>query len=86
MRNEKEAPVALERNRNASEFHTARKRVSVPRDLIRRLGGALAYGAIEAFGPDAQSELSKVFDLGGVIDLILLCQLPEMEIAPGVEQ
>lgn len=78
--------MTLHRNGIASELRTARNRVSVPRDLIRRLGGALAYGAIEAFVPDAQSELSKVFDLGDIIDLILLCQLPEMEIAPGVEQ
>lgn len=63
-----------------------RNRVSVSPDLIRRLGGALGYDAIEAFGPEAQTELSKVFDLGDIIDLILLSQLPDLEVAPGVEQ
>ena len=78
--------MTLDRNLNASELHATRNRVSVSPDLIRRLGGALGYHAIEAFGPEAQTELSKVFDLGDIIDLTLLSQLPEMEVAPGVEQ
>lgn len=83
---EKGALVALDRNLNAPESHATRNRVSVSPDLIRRLGGALGYDAIEAFGPDAQSELSEVFDLGDIIDVILLSQLPDLEVAPGVEQ
>ena len=78
--------MGLDRNLNAAELHATRNRVSVSPDLIRRLGGALGYHAIEAFGPEAQTELSKVFDLGDIIDLMLLSQLPEMEVAPGVEQ
>ena len=78
--------MTLDRNLNASELHATRNRVSVSPDLIRRLGGALGYHAIEAFGSEAQTELSKVFDLGDIIDLMLLSQLPEMEVAPGMEQ
>ena len=78
--------MGLDRNLNAAELHSTRNRVSVSPDLIRRLGGALGYAGIEAFGPEAQAELSKVFDLGDIIDLMLLSQLPEMEVAPGVEQ
>ncbi|MDV2420148.1 hypothetical protein RAE03_10275 [Corynebacterium tuberculostearicum] len=78
--------MTLDRNLSAAELHATRNRVSVSPDLIRRLGGALGYDAIEAFGTDAQSELSKVFDLGDIIDLILLSQLPDMEVAPGMEQ
>ena len=78
--------MTLDRNLNASELHATRNRVSVSPDLIRRLGGALGYDAIEAFGSEAQTELSKVFDLGDIIDLLLLSQLPNMEVAPEVEQ
>ena len=78
--------MGLDRNLNAAELHATRNRVSVSPDLIRRLGGALGYDEIEAFGSEAQTELSKVFDLGDIIDLMLLSQLPEMEVAPGVEQ
>ena len=67
--------MGLERNLNAAELHATRNRVSVSPDLIRRLGGALGYNAIEAFGSEAQTDLSKVFDLGDIIDLMLLSQL-----------
>ena len=78
--------MALQRNLNAAELHATRNRVSVSPDLIRRLGGALGYDVIEAFGSEAPAELNKVFDLGDIIDLMLLSQLPDMEVAPGVEQ
>ena len=83
---EKGALVGLDRNLNAAELHATRNRVSVSPDLIRRLGGALGYDAIEAFGSEAQSELNQVFDLGDIIDLMLLSQLSDMEVAPGMEQ
>ena len=83
---EKGALVGLDRNLNAAELHATRNRVSVSPDLIRRLGSALGYDAIEAFGSEAQSELNQVFDLGDIIDLMLLSQLSDMEVAPGMEQ
>lgn len=78
--------MGLDRNLNAAELHATRNRVSVSPDLIRRLGSALGYDAIEAFGSEAQSELNQVFDLGDIIDLMLLSQLSDMEVAPGMEQ
>ena len=78
--------MTLERNLNAAELHATRNRVSVAPDVRRRLAGVLGYADIEAFGPDAQTELSKVFDVGDIIDLMMLSQLPGLEVAPGVEQ
>lgn len=52
---EKGALVGLDRNLNAAELHATRNRVSVSPDLIRRLGGALGYHAIEAFGSAASN-------------------------------
>lgn len=77
--------MSLDRKLNAAELQATRNRVSVSPDLLRRLGGALGYDVIEAFDGNAAQELANVFDLGDIIDLILLGQLPDLEVAPLME-
>lgn len=71
--------MPLKRNLNAAELHATRNRISVSPDIIRRLGAALGYAGIEAFTPETTAQLSTVFDLGDIIDLQLLSQLPTLE-------
>lgn len=78
--------MPLKRNLNAAELHATRNRISVSPDIIRRLGAALGYAGIEAFTPETTAQLSTVFDLGDIIDLQLLSQLPTLEVAPSIEQ
>ncbi|WP_246815785.1 hypothetical protein [Corynebacterium sp. HMSC05D03] len=76
----------LDRPLNAAELYATHNRVSVSPDLVRRLGTALGYEAIEAFGENTTKRLATVFDLGDIIDLLLLGQLPDLEVAPAMEQ
>lgn len=46
----------------------------------------MGYEAIEAFGENTTKRLATVFDLGDIIDLLLLGQLPDLEVAPAMEQ
>lgn len=78
--------MSLDRKLNAAELHATRNRISVSPDLLRRLGAALGYDAIEAFDDNSAQKLANVFDLGDIIDLILLGQLPDLEVAPLMEQ
>ncbi|MDK6813519.1 hypothetical protein QP363_05805 [Corynebacterium sp. UMB6689] len=76
----------LDRPLNAAELYATHNRVSVSPDVVRRLGTALGYEAIEAFGENTTKRLATVFDLGDIIDLLLLGQLPDLEVAPAMEQ
>ena len=76
----------LDRPLNATELYATHNRVSVSPDVVRRLGTALGYEAIEAFGENTTKRLATVFDLGDIIDLLLLGQLPDLEVAPAMEQ
>lgn len=78
--------MVLDRPLNAAELYATHNRVSVSPDVVRRLGTALGYGAIEAFGENTTKRLATVFDLGDIIDLLLLGQLPDLEVAPAMEQ
>ncbi|OFT64037.1 hypothetical protein HMPREF3147_12190 [Corynebacterium sp. HMSC05D03] len=78
--------MVLDRPLNAAELYATHNRVSVSPDLVRRLGTALGYEAIEAFGENTTKRLATVFDLGDIIDLLLLGQLPDLEVAPAMEQ
>ncbi|OFP20131.1 hypothetical protein HMPREF2996_07025 [Corynebacterium sp. HMSC066C02] len=78
--------MVLDRPLNAAELYATHNRVSVSPDVVRRLGTALGYEAIEAFGENTTKRLATVFDLGDIIDLLLLGQLPDLEVAPAMEQ